>query len=148
MVDSTNARIDPRLAEVLGADQGILDTFGMTVESAENGVCELACIVPHELVNAGGFAHGSIAFSLLDTACAYALRSSGRRGVTVNANVSYIKGGQGGCALRARVAIVSQTRRVATLRGEVFLTDNETEDLAAHGTFVFQLRVEDSPERP
>ena len=51
--------IDAELAEVLQADQGILDAFGMSVVSAEDGVCIIDCTVPASLVNAGGFAHGS-----------------------------------------------------------------------------------------
>ena len=133
--------IDAELAEVLQADQGILDAFGMSVVSAENGVCVIDCTVPASLVNAGGFAHGSIAFSIMDTACAYAIRSKGRRGVTSNANVTYVKGGAANSKLSGEVRVVSLTRRVASLRGEVHLHESGQSEpaLAAHGTFVFQL---------
>ena len=133
--------MDAELAEVLQADQGILDAFGMSVVSAEDGVCVIDCTVPSALVNAGGFAHGSIAFSIMDTACAYAIRSKGRRGVTSNANVTYVKGGEANSKLSGEVRVVSLTRRVASLRGEVHLHESGQSEptLAAHGTFVFQL---------
>ncbi len=134
--------IPPDLAEVLNQDSGIFDVFGMSVDSAEDGVCRLRCVVPDTLVNAGGFAHGSIAFSLMDTAAAYAIRSLGTRGVTSNANVTYVRGGQGGSKMHARVEVISRTRRVASLRGEVYVEEDGEDFLAAHGSFVFQLRAD------
>ena len=97
-------------------------------------------VVPNSLVNAGGFAHGAIAFALMDTACAYALRSLGRSGVTLNANVTYVRGGKEGDTLRGVTYIATQTRRVATFRAETWLETDDEPILAAHGTFVFQLR--------
>ncbi len=143
-----NEQIHPRVLAALEQDQGILQSFGMTLEKAMDGICEFSVVVPNTLVNAAGFAHGSIAFAMLDTACAYALSSTGARGVTLNANTSYIRGAQAGSKLRASVQVVSRTKRIATLRGEVYLLDvgdaedaedAEEEVLAAHGTFIFQL---------
>ncbi len=129
------------LKEVLALDQGILDTFGMRVLSAEDGICELECTVPAQLVNAGGFAHGSIPFAVMDTACAYALRSAGVSGVTVHGDTNFVRGGRAGSVFVGRVEVASLTRRVATLRGTVHLREGATQVLAAHGSFVFQLRV-------
>ena len=111
----------------------------MTVQLARDGRCEITAQVPAQLVNAAGFAHGSVAFSLLDTACAYALSSLEVRGVTVNANTTYVAGAEAGQSLTAIITVVSRTRRTASLRGEVYLQDGEARKLAAHGSFVFQL---------
>ncbi|MGI9324447.1 MAG: PaaI family thioesterase [Pseudomonadales bacterium] len=131
--------IPPRVAAVVAQDQSILDVFGMRVMSAQDGACEINCVVPETLINAAGFAHGSIAFSLMDTACAYALGSLDIRGVTLNGNTTYVRGAQAGSTLRARVSVVSRTRRIVSLRGEVFVESDAGSELAAHGTFVFQL---------
>ena len=135
------SEISEHVVDAITGDQGILDAFGMKVVNATAGRCEIHCQVPHSLVNAGGFAHGSIAFSLIDTAAAYAIRSTGSRGVTSTANITYVKGAVGGDHLEAQVTVVSQTRRVASLRGEVYLLTNDERVLAAHGTLVFQLRA-------
>ena len=111
----------------------------MSVETAHAGVCRLRANVPASLVNAAGFAHGGVAFALLDTACAYALGSLEARGVTINANTTFVKGAAAGSELEAVVSVVSRSRRVATLRGEVFLLEDGESVLAAHGSFVFQL---------
>lgn len=131
--------LHPRVAAAIEADRGILNTFGMDVRYARDGRCEITSEVPAQLVNAAGFAHGSVAFSLLDTACAYALGSLEVRGVTVNANTTYVAGAAAGQSLTAVVTVVSRTRRTASLRGEVYLQEGEARTLAAHGSFVFQL---------
>ena len=131
--------IHPRILEVMALDQGILSSFGMTVHKALDGECEIACSVPAHLVNAAGFAHGSIAFALMDTACAYAIGSAEIRGVTINANTTYVHGAQAGSQLSAHASIVSRSRRLATLRGEVNLQTPDGPRLSAHGSFVFQL---------
>jgi uncharacterized protein (TIGR00369 family) len=142
MPDDTSSVIHPRVRTVLESDRGILETFGIVVHKAQHGVCELSGTVADNMVNASGFAHGSIAYALMDTACAYALGSIERRGVTVHGNVSYIKGAVAGSTFDTRVEVVSHGRRVATLRGEVYLLDSGQPELAAHGSFVFQLREE------
>lgn len=138
-MDNTEQVIHPRARSAIAADSGILKTFGMTVRSAQAGVCEVLATVPDTLVNAGGFAHGSIAFSLMDTACAYALGSLEVRGVTVNANTSYVKGVEAGAQLTAKVSVLSRSRRVATLTGQVFVETDNGRELVAHGSFTFAL---------
>jgi len=135
-----NQRIHPRVTAVVqGADRGIMERFGMSVTLAMDGACEIVAVVPQDLVNASGFAHGGFAFSIMDTASAYALSSTEVRGVTISANTTYVKGAAAGSRLYGRVEIASRTRRVATLRGEVYLESKGGRELAAHGTFVFHL---------
>lgn len=136
--------VTERVRGVVAKDAGVMDTFGFSVERASEGVCEIACRVPQRFINAAGFAHGTIAFTMLDTACAYALASREVRGVTVNANMTYIKAADADAQLLARVHVVSQSRRVASLRGDLFKLQGgngggQEEVLLAHGSFVFQL---------
>lgn len=143
-MDNAEQVIHPRARSAIAADSGILKTFGMTVRSAQAGVCEALATVPDTLVNAGGFAHGSIAFSLMDTACAYALGSLEVRGVTVNANTSYVKRVEAGAQLTAKVSVLSRSRRVATLTGQVFVESDNGRELVAHGSFTFALLENES----
>ena len=130
-------KIHPRVAQVSQEDAGILQTFNMSVIHAWEGVCQLECTVPPSLVNAAGFGHGAIAYALLDTACAYALGTLELRGVTTHGDINYVAGSQAGSELHAEVQVLSHSKRVATLRGEVYLGQRQ---LAAHGSFVFQLK--------
>ena len=138
MADSISD-ISPIVAEAMTKDQGILDNFGMSVVRARHGVAEISCVVPTTLVNAAGFAHGSMVYALMDTACAYAIGSLELQGVTVNGNTTYVKGAQSGSALTARVSVVSRTRRIASLRAEITVGTAGGSELTAHGSFVFQL---------
>lgn len=136
------SRLNEETREALAADQGIMDTFGLSVISIADGVCELSCCVPDKLINAKGFAHGSIAFAAMDTACAYALRSLGVSGVTTHGDTHFVQGAGAGDRIFVRVEVVSRSRRTATLRGETFLESEEGERrLSAHGSFAFQLRT-------
>lgn len=136
------AHLPEELQAALKADQGILNTFGLSVVSVADGVCELECVVPDNLINAGGFAHGSIAFATMDTACAYALRSLGVSGVTTHGDTHFVRGAAAGDRLHVRVEVISRSRRTATLRGETYLCPAEGDrQLSAHGSFAFQLRT-------
>ena len=129
-----------QVADAIARDAGILEAFGMQVTRVDSGSCDIECVVPANLVNAGGFAHGSIIYSIMDTACAYALRSAGVSGVTISGNVNYTRGGRAGSRMRGSVSVVSQGKRVASLRGEVHVLEGEDWRLAGHGSFLFQLR--------
>ena len=71
-----------------------------------------------QFVNAAGFGHGSLAFTLMDTASAYALASNETMGVTVNANVTYVKGVSAGDEITARSSIFEGSKRMVSLRSE------------------------------
>ena len=127
--------------DALTADQGIFDTFGLTVLSIADGVSELSCLVPETLINAKGLAHGASAFAVMDTACAYALRSVGVSGVTTHGDTHFVRGAGAGDRLYVRVEVISRSKRIATLRGETFLDPEAGErQLSAHGSYSFQLR--------
>jgi uncharacterized protein (TIGR00369 family) len=121
--------------QAVAADKPLLDLLGIEFASAADGVARLETRVLPALVNAAGFAHGGIAYSLADIACAYALSSTGRRGVTLDAHVTYLKGATAGTHLVAVASLVSQSRRIASLRAEVHAGDV----LIAHGMFTFML---------
>jgi uncharacterized protein (TIGR00369 family) len=72
----------------------------------------------------------------MDSASAYACASQGVRGVTTNGNITYVKGANAGAELFASAEVVSQSRRVMSLKAEVM--DHQGQ-LPAHGTFLFQL---------
>lgn len=128
-----------QMQPVLQADQGILDAFGMHVDTLVEGRCEFSAQVPETLVNARGFAHGAISFALMDTAAAYVLRTVEAGGVTTNANVTYVRGAGAGDALRGEVTVMHAGQRTASVRGQVEVQVKGTWKLAAHGVFSFQV---------
>lgn len=127
------------LQDILAADEPILKLYGMSVDRIEQGVCEFSAVVPEGLINARGFAHGSLSFALLDTAAAYALIDQGAGGVTINANLTYVRGAQAGDRLRGSVKVVHAGRSVASAQGKVWVDVDDDWKLAAHGTFSFHV---------
>ena len=56
-------------------------------------------------------------------------------GVTVNANVTYVKGVSAGDEITARSSILEGSKRLVSLRSEARVN----EVVVAHGVFLFQL---------
>jgi uncharacterized protein (TIGR00369 family) len=121
---------------LIQGDTAIRENFGIEVLSADAGHSELALVVTDAWVNAAGFTHGSVAYAMMDSACAYACGSLDVLGLTTSGNVTYVRGSQAGARLRATAKVVSQSRRVMTFTTEVV---DDQERLLAHGSFVFQL---------
>ena len=121
---------------LIQGDTALRENFGIEVLSADAGHSELALVVTDAWVNAAGFTHGSVAYAMMDSACAYACGSLDVLGLTTSGNVTYVRGSQAGARLRATAKVVSQSRRVMTFTTEVV---DDQERLLAHGSFVFQL---------
>jgi acyl-CoA thioesterase len=55
------------------------------------GFCKLKMIIRQEMCNGFGIAHGGIAFSLADSALAFASNSHGRKAVSLETSIAHIK---------------------------------------------------------
>ena len=113
----------------------MLDHYGMEFVSAAEGCARLRAMVAGKMMNAAGYASGALTFALADTACAYALNSAGARGVTLNANISYLQAAKAGMSLEATAQVTKLGSRVAHLEADVRCG----EDCIAKGTFTFML---------
>lgn len=121
------------VAKAVAADQSMLNHYGMEFVSAADGRALLRAVVSGRMVNAAGYANGALTFALADTACAYALNSAGARGLTLNANISYLRAAKTGMLLEASAQVVKLGGRVAHLQADVRCG----EDCIAKGTFTF-----------
>jgi len=126
----------PATQQLIKNDKAIRENFGIEVISVQEGSALLELTVVKAWVNAAGFTHGSVAYAMMDSACAYACASLDVLGLTTSGNVTYVRGSEAGARLRATAKVVSQSRRVMTFTSEVV---DDQERLLAHGSFVFQL---------
>ena len=115
--------------------------LGAELVDVSAGHCTLRMRVREEMLNGFGVAHGGIAFSLADSAMAFACNSSGNVTVAVDNAVSYPAAIRQGDALVAVAEEVSATNRlsfycvtvrrgdsvVALFRGTVFRTQRTHE---------------------
>jgi acyl-CoA thioesterase len=126
----------PRIVdELIQGDENVRSNFGIEVISAKDGSCEVTMVVSEQWVNGAGFTHGSVAYALMDSACAYACGSLEVLGLTTNGNVTYVRATKAGARIRGRAKVVSQSRRVISFSTELV---DEQDNLLAHGSFVFQ----------
>ncbi len=63
--------------------------LGIEIVEMDLGYCKLSMTVRPEMVNGFGIAHGGIAYSLADSALAFASNSYGRVAVAISNSISY-----------------------------------------------------------
>lgn len=91
-----------------------LDLFsqwlGIEVVDVAEGYCKIKMTVRKEMVNGFGIAHGGIAFSLADSAFAFACNSDGKVTVALDTSMSFPKAVKVGDTLTAVGKRLNQTR--------------------------------------
>jgi len=75
--------------------------LGITVDKIENGQVEVSMKVTRDMLNGFGIAHGGIAYSLADSAFAFASNSQGRHAVSIETSISHTKSVKEGDQLTA-----------------------------------------------
>jgi acyl-CoA thioesterase len=131
-----NGDAEPTLLErVIAQDSALLELYRITVVDSGDGACTLSATPRPELVNSAGVTHGSLAFTLADTAAAYAMASRGLYALTINAAISYAGPARQEEILTARASIKTAGRRLAAVQAEV----HSATRLVAHGTFQFSI---------
>jgi uncharacterized protein (TIGR00369 family) len=126
------------LERVIAHDTALLELYRITVIDSGDGSCTLEATPRPELVNSAGVTHGSLAFTLADTAAAYAMASRDLHAVTINAAISYTGPAKQDEVLTAHASIKTAGRRLAAVQAEVHSADR----VVAHGTFQFSILQE------
>ncbi|MDQ3051147.1 MAG: hotdog fold thioesterase [Bacteroidota bacterium] len=86
--------------------------LGITVKSLSAGACSLEMTVRKEMLNGFGIAHGGIAFSVADSALAFASNSRNRKSLVINTSVSFTSTVKEGDVLLAVAEEVNLTNRL------------------------------------
>jgi acyl-CoA thioesterase len=63
--------------------------LGVEIVKIEPGYCKLSMVTRSEMLNGFGILHGGIAYSLADTALAFASNSLGRQALSVETSISH-----------------------------------------------------------
>lgn len=122
---------DPqRRAEHIVAGMLSRDEFtrwlGIEVRDIKPNRCTCRMVVREEMVNGFGVAHGGIAFSLADSAFAFACNTQGRITMSIENSVTYPRPVRPGDILTAVAAEESGSRRLGFFRVEVTNQHQET----------------------
>ena len=120
--------------------QKMLDTDEMTrwlnvevIESKE-GFCKLQMTIRDEMVNGFKIAHGGIAFSLADSAIAFAANSHGRHAVSLSTSIRHLHPVYVGDTLTAEAEVTNLKHKIVNVDANVFNQDGiKVADLQATG---------------
>ena len=119
--------------------------LGIDIIEAEPGFCKLKMMVRPEMCNGFGIAHGGIAYSLADTALAFASNAHGRKAVSIETSISHIKPIQVGEILLATATEKHISNKIAIYEISI-VNQNETITALFKGT-VFR-KYEEWPQPP
>ena len=65
--------------------------LGIRVEMVEKGSCRLSMEIRSPMLNGFGIAHGGIAYSLADSALAFAANSNGKHAMSVDTSINHFE---------------------------------------------------------
>jgi acyl-CoA thioesterase len=114
--------------------------LGIEVIEVERGYSKIKMIIRPEMVNGFGIAHGGVAFSLADSAFAFACNNYNKVSVALDTTINFLKAVQVGDELTAiakeihhgrstgvyLISIYNQhEQQVAHFKGTCFITDKE-----------------------
>jgi len=91
----------------------------------KDGYSKLTMIVRKEMINGFGTAHGGIAFSLADSAFAFACNSDGKMTVALDVSISYPKAVKENDILFAEAKQITKTNRTGLYLIEIKNQHNE-----------------------
>lgn len=99
--------------------------MGMELLEVKDGYSRIKMVVTKNMLNAFGIAHGGAAFSLADSAFAYACNYDGKVTVALDISVSYPKAAKENDILIAEAKQMNKTNRTALYLIEVKNQHNE-----------------------
>lgn len=127
-----------KVVEKMMAEDAFSQWLGIEVEDIKPGYAKLEMKVREEMVNGFHVTHGGIAFSLADSALAFASNSYGRIAVAMENNISFMKKVMPGDTLTAETEELSIGRRIAVYN--IRVTNQDDKQVALFRGTVFRTK--------
>ena len=102
--------------------------LGIEIVDVSKGYCQLKMKVRKEMLNGFHIAHGGIAYSLADSALAFASNSHGRKSLSVETSISHMVSIKAGDMLKAMTKELSRSDKIGVYL--ITITNNENQELA------------------
>ncbi len=122
------------------AEDAFSQWLGIEVVDIKPGYAKLEMQVRPEMVNGFNVTHGGVAFSLADSALAFASNSYGRVALALENNISFMKKVMPGDILTADTEEMSLGRRIAVYN--ISVTNQDDEKVALFRGTVFRTKEE------
>jgi acyl-CoA thioesterase len=102
--------------------------LGIEIVDVSEGYCQLKMKVRKEMLNGFHIAHGGIAYSLADSALAFASNSHGRKSLSVETSISHMVSIKAGDILTAMTKELSRSDKIGVYL--ITITNNENIEIA------------------
>ncbi len=102
--------------------------LGIEIVDVSEGYCQLKMKVRKEMLNGFHIAHGGIAYSLADSALAFASNSHGRKSLSVETSISHMVSIKAGDMLTAMTKELSRSDKIGVYL--ITITNNENQEIA------------------
>ena len=110
--------------------------LGIEIEEVKEGYCRLSMTVREEMLNGFGIAHGGIAFSLADSALAFASNSRNQKSLVLDASMTFTAPVNNGTVLTAEAVEANVTRSTGIYH--ITVTDSNGKKVAFFKGIVFR----------
>ena len=118
--------------------------LGIEVIKVKDGYCELKMTVRKEMLNGFQIAHGGIAYSLADSALAFASNSHGRKSLSVETSISHTVSVKEGDVLTAITEELSLSDKIGVYL--ITITNQDNQEVAYFKGTVYRTSKEWFPE--
>ena len=102
--------------------------LGIEIVDVSNGYCQLKMTVRNDMLNGFKIAHGGIAYSLADSALAFASNSNGKKSLSVETSISHTISVKGGDKLTATTEELSISDKIGIYH--ITITNQENQEVA------------------
>lgn len=133
-----------RVVEKMMADDAFSRWMGITVTDIRPGYVTLTMEIRDEMTNGFGVTHGGLAYSLADSALAFASNGHGRIAMALENNISYVRKVSPGDTLTAVAEELSLGRRIAVY--QITVTNQDDRQVALFRGTVFRTPDHHFPE--
>ncbi len=118
-------KLAEKVVNKMMTDDAFSQWLGIKVIDMKPGYAKLEMLVRDEMVNGFNVSHGGIAFSLADSALAFASNSYGRIAVAMENNISFMKKVVAGDTITAETDELSIGRRIGVYNINILNQDDE-----------------------
>ena len=102
--------------------------LGIEIIEVSKGYCQLKMTVRKEMLNGFQIAHGGIAYSLADSALAFASNSNGKKALSVETSISHTVSVKDGDVLTATTKELSRSDKIGVYL--ITITNKENQEIA------------------
>ena len=133
-----------KIVDTMYQNDAFSQWLGIEVVEAKDGYCKLNMTVRKEMLNGFQIAHGGIAYSLADSALAFASNSHGRKSLSVETSISHTVSVKEGNVLTAATEKLSLSDKIGVYL--ITITNQNNQEVAYFKGTVYRTSKEWFPE--